>query len=312
MTNKSDLVRLHKAIADAGVTSRRKAESLIEEGEVKVNGEVVTQLGTKVDTFLDVIEVSGEVVKCNVVDKIYMVMNKPRGYVTTVSDPEGRPTVLDLCSGINTRVFPIGRLDYHSEGLLLMTNDGELANKVMHPKYRVTKVYEVKVFGVVPNELINKLRKGFRFEDGLCKPKSVRVIKFLRNKTWLEFRLQEGKNREIRRLCEACGLTIDKLKRIAIEGLSINGIAPGKWNLITKKQLYKKLGFNQNGEPLPERPEYRSPKKSAKKSRKRGSFLRADRKEYYAYRKENYQGTMQRRKSQARDVDGNRADPFNS
>jgi 23S rRNA pseudouridine2605 synthase len=225
-------IRLQKYIADCGITSRRKAEIMIREGRVTINGEVITELGTKVNIGNDIVMVDGHLADLAAVEPIYLMLHKPRGFVTTLNDPEGRETVMNLVKEISERIYPIGRLDYLSEGLLLMTNDGEVANMIMHPKYNVTKVYEVKVFGSVTETILNT---------------SVRVIKQLTTKTWLEFRLNEGKNREIRRLCEAVGLTVDKLKRLAIGGLSIEGVAPGNFRLMSKQQLLGYIGINEDG-----------------------------------------------------------------
>ena len=174
---------------------------------------------------------------------MYVLLHKPRGYMTTISDPEGRKTVMDLCKEVTERIYPVGRLDYLSEGLLLLTNDGNLANLVMHPRFNVTKVYEVKVFGAVSLAIQKRLREGVELDDGFVKPFSVRVIKQLPTKTWLEFRLIDGRNREIRRICEACGLTVDKLKRVAIEGLTIDGIKPGGYRFVTKKFILDALNM---------------------------------------------------------------------
>ena len=248
MTNESGLkVRLQKFIADCGVTSRRKAEHLITQGRVTINGEVVMELGTKVDPKNDVVMVDGHLADLNAVEPIYLMLHKPRGFVTTLNDPEGRETVMDLVKDVSERIYPVGRLDYLSEGLLLMTNDGEVANMIMHPKYNVQKVYEVKVFGSVTETILNKLRAGAYLEEGFVKPTSVRVIKQLPTKTWLEFRLNEGRNREIRRLCEAVGLTVDKLKRLAIGGLTIEGVAPGKYRLMSRNQMLNLIGLNSDG-----------------------------------------------------------------
>ena len=240
-------IRLQKYIADCGITSRRKAEVMIREGRVTINGEVVMELGTKVNIGSDIVMVDGHLADLDAVEPIYLMLHKPRGFVTTLSDPEGRETVMNLVKEISERIYPIGRLDYLSEGLLLMTNDGELANMIMHPKYNVTKVYEVKVFGSVTETILNKLRAGAYLEEGLVKPTSVRVIKQLPTKTWIEFRLNEGRNREIRRLCEAVGLTVDKLKRLAIGGLSIEGVAPGNFRLMSKDQMLGYIGLNADG-----------------------------------------------------------------
>lgn len=240
-------VRLQKYISDCGITSRRKAEGLITQGRVTVNGDVVMELGTKVDPNNDVVLVDGHLADLNAVEPIYLMLHKPRGFVTTLSDPEGRETVMNLVKEISERIYPIGRLDYLSEGLLLMTNDGEFANMIMHPKFNVTKVYEVKVFGSVTETIINKLKAGAYLEEGFVKPTSVRVIKQLPTKTWIEFRLNEGRNREIRRLCEAVGLTVDKLKRLAIGGLSVEGVSPGNYRLMSKAQMLGYIGLNEDG-----------------------------------------------------------------
>ena len=290
----SHLMRLQKYIADCGVTSRRKAEVLISEGRVTVNNQKVTELGTKVDPTSDIISVNGEVIDLLTVDHVYMVMNKPRSYVTTVSDPEGRKTVMDLIP-VKTRVFPVGRLDYLSEGLLLFTNDGDLGHKIMHPSFEIVKTYEVKVFGKVNDIILKRLRAGTHGPDGVLKPKSVRVIEQLPNKTWLEFRLSEGKNREIRRICEDAGVTIDKLRRVAIGNLSIDGIQVGKWEYLTKAQLLKALGINKDGSKRLDYVEYDSRKKTIdvkKSSRKQKEAKFADAKEFNRYRKDEYYETI--------------------
>lgn len=239
------MVRLQKFIADAGITSRRKAEDLITQGRVKVNGLRVTELGTKVNPSDDVVMVDGNPIDQSDINKVYVLLNKPRSVMTTVSDPEGRKTVMDFVGEVPERIYPVGRLDYLSEGLLLMTNDGELANQVIHPSSNIEKVYEVKVFGAISQGLLKKLRDGAQTDDGFLKPKAVRVIKQLAAKTWLEFRLTEGKNREIRKICEANGLTVDKLKRVAIGGLTVEGIRPGGMRYLSKKQLIDLVGLGE-------------------------------------------------------------------
>lgn len=294
-SNQDISVRLQKVIADCGVTSRRKAEGYILDGRVEVNGRIVTELGTKVNPHKDTIAVDGAQLELLSVDKIYIVMNKPRAYMTTLSDPEGRPTVMDLIFGVNQRIFPVGRLDYLSEGLLILTNDGDLANMIMHPKYEVEKVYEVKVFGHVNEGILARIKRGVMTEDGLLKPKSVRVIEQLPNKTWLEFRLNEGKNREIRKICDAVELTVDKLRRVAIEGLNIQSLTPGKYMFTTRKELLKALGMNEKGEKFTNR-RFVSAKKSlnVEKVSKIVSktALPADNKKFQSFRKENYYETV--------------------
>lgn len=294
-SNQDIAVRLQKVIADCGVTSRRKAEGLILDGRVEVNGKIVTELGTKVNPHKDTIQVDGNTLELMAVDKVYLVMNKPRAYMTTLSDPEGRPTVMELIYGVKQRIFPVGRLDYLSEGLLILTNDGDLANMIMHPKYEVEKVYEVKVFGHVNEGILAKIKRGVMTEDGLLKPKSVRVIEQLPNKTWLEFRLNEGKNREIRKICDAVELTVDKLRRVAIEGLNIQSLPVGQYMFTTRKELLKALGLNEQGVKVMNRTFV-----SAKKSLNVGKVAKivaktarpADDKKFQSFRKENYYETV--------------------
>jgi 23S rRNA pseudouridine2605 synthase len=290
------LVRLQKFIADAGITSRRKAEDLILAGRIKVNEVKVTKLGTKVDTEKDIVEYNGEVISSARVDHVYLLMNKPRGCVTTVSDPEGRKTVMDYVK-INTRVFPVGRLDYLSEGLLLLTNDGDLANKIMHPRFEITKTYEVKVFGKVTPALLKKLKEGIHAHDGHLRPQSVRVIEVLPNKTWLEFRLNEGKNREIRRICEASGLVIDKLKRVAIGAVDVVGIKPGDWTYVHKVDLLKSLGIKKDGTKLETGMQYISPKKTVQlgkiSTRIQKNAVVANDQKYKRYKKDEYYKTIE-------------------
>jgi 23S rRNA pseudouridine2605 synthase len=295
-SNQGISVRLQKVIADCGVTSRRKAEGYILDGRVEVNGRVITELGTKVNPHTDVIQVDGNTLELLAIDKVYIVMNKPRAYMTTLSDPEGRPTVMELIYGVKQRIFPVGRLDYLSEGLLILTNDGDLANMIMHPKYEVEKVYEVKVFGHVNEGILARIKRGVMTEDGLLKPKSVRVIEQLPNKTWLEFRLNEGKNREIRKICDAVDLTVDKLRRVAIEGLNIQGLPPGQYMFTTRKELQKALGLNDDGSKFTKR-SFISVKKTlnvAKVAKIVSKTARpADDRKFQTFRKENYYETVQ-------------------
>lgn len=294
-SNQDLSIRLQKVIADCGITSRRKAEGLILDGRVSVNGNTVTELGTKVDPYHDTIQVDGNTLELAAVDKVYLVMNKPRAYMTTLSDPEGRPTVMELIYGVKQRIFPVGRLDYLSEGLLILTNDGDLANMIMHPKYEVEKVYEVKVFGHVNEAILAKIKRGVMTEDGLMKPKSVRVIEQLPNKTWLEFRLNEGKNREIRKICDAVDLTVDKLRRVAIEGLNIQTLPVGQYMFTTRKELLKSMGLNEHGEKVIKR-NFISAKKSlnvGKVAKIVASTARpADDKKFQSFRKDSYYETV--------------------
>jgi 23S rRNA pseudouridine2605 synthase len=277
-------VRLQKYIADCGITSRRKAEDLIVQGRVKINGATVTLLGTKVDPEKDTVLVDGSLADHRTVEKLYILLHKPRGFVTTVSDPQGRDTVMDLVREVSERVYPVGRLDYLSEGLLILTNDGEVANTIMHPRHEVIKVYEVKIFGVLDPQMLYKLREGVTVEGELLKPLSVRPLKQLDNKTWVEIRLAEGKNREIRRICEALGITIDKLRRVAIGNLTINGIAPGRYVYLSKRDIYNGLNLKSD---------YFSPKKSITiKARKSSDKKMVNDDSYRKYRKDTYNSVM--------------------
>ncbi len=305
---KQDLsIRLQKFIADCGFTSRRKAEDLITQGKVKVNGETVTILGTKVTPGTDLVEIDGTPLDPQTVQKVYIVLNKPRGCVTTLSDPEGRPTVMEYCHEITERIYPVGRLDYLSEGLLILTNDGELANLVMHPRYSIIKTYEVKIFGSVTMNILEKLRAGVKLEDGFVKPKSVRVIEQLPGKTWVEFRIGEGKNREIRRMCEALGLTIDKLRRVAIEGLSIDDIRPGQYKILTKRELLNALGIDKNGVKKDSTKTYVSTRKSVDLKKKKFQQLTAtpaDDERFHKFRKETYFSTAKTIQEKKKLLDG--------
>jgi len=234
--------RLQKIIAAAGIASRRRAEQLIQAGQVSVNGKVVTELGTKADPQHDHIRVSGKLLKRSE-EHIYLLVNKPKGYVTTVSDPEGRPTIMDLLRGVNSRVYPIGRLDYLSEGLVLMSNDGALAEKLMHASSHVPKTYLVKVSGQPSTEDIEKLRQGVTLrplkprpgekkrgsEDRTVKtaPAKIRAAREGAN-PWYEVTLIEGRNRQIRRMFEEIGHHVEKIKRIRYGPLELD-VEPGKF-----------------------------------------------------------------------------------
>ena len=290
LNNSSKVLRLQKYIADCGFTSRRKAEDLIKQGKVKVNGVISSELGVKVDPTNDVVSIDGQVLDRDSIQKHYILLNKPRGVMTTLSDPEGRTTIMDYVKEISERIYPVGRLDYLSEGLLLLTNDGEMANMIMHPSYNITKVYEVKVFGAVNDVILKKLRNGIVFQGHKLKPLSVRIIKQLPNKTWLEFRLGEGRNREIRNICEGCGLTVDKLRRVAIESLSIEDVGPGKYMFLTKKELLKALGMEASGVRITSKKDYISKKKSiqVKKRNFGDKDVFADDSSFRKFRKDTY------------------------
>lgn len=233
--------RLQKILASAGVCSRRKAEELILLGQVTVNGAVVNTLGAKADPRNDTIAVDGKVVDLEGQERLYFLLNKPRGYITTTNDPQGRPTVMELLKGVEERVYPVGRLDYASEGLILLTNDGEMANRLMHPSSGVRRLYAVKVKGRATDEQIRLLRKGMQLSDGFVKPLRVRRDEKLENKEWVQIEVTEGKNLEIRRMLAVVGLEVDRLRRIGIGPLNINQVAVGKFVSLTRRQVEEVL-----------------------------------------------------------------------
>ncbi|MBE9532437.1 MAG: rRNA pseudouridine synthase, partial [Proteobacteria bacterium] len=216
--------RLQKIIATAGVSSRRKAEEMIQEGRVTVAGKRVTQLGTKADPLKDRIEVDGKPIN-PLGEKTYVLLYKPRGTISSASDPEGRPVVTDLIKkAIKARLYPVGRLDYDTEGVLLLTNDGELTTKLIHPKYAIEKKYLVKVRGVPAEKTLAKLRAGVRLEDGLTAPARVRFVRSTKENSWIEIVVTEGRNHLIKRMCLAVRHPVSKLKRLEFAGLNLRGL----------------------------------------------------------------------------------------
>ncbi|GGH79156.1 23S rRNA pseudouridine2605 synthase [Pullulanibacillus pueri] len=220
--------RLQKVIAQAGVTSRRKAETLITEGKVKVNGKVVKELGTKVSGH-DTIEVNGIPIEREA--PVYYLLYKPTGVISSVSDDKGRKVVTDFFYDIQERIFPIGRLDYDTSGVLLLTNDGDFANLLMHPRYKVEKEYIVKVGGIPTKSSLRKLEKGIRLEDGVTAPAVVKLISSDRQKNTavLSVTIHEGRNRQVRRMFEALGHRVLKLKRERYAFLTVQSMAPGEF-----------------------------------------------------------------------------------
>ncbi len=229
--------RLQKILAAAGVASRREAEKLITAGKVKVNGKVVTELGSKFDAARCRITVEGNPVKAE--KKVYYLFYKPRGVVTTMSDPQGRRTVADYMKDMPERVFPVGRLDYNTEGLLLLTNDGDLAQKLMHPSHEVNKTYVVKVPGIVPDEKFDMLRMGVKLEDGMTAPAVVNLLTYdhEKNITLFNITIHEGRNRQVRRMCDFIGFPVRELKRTKMGTLTLAGLGRGKYRELTEKEL---------------------------------------------------------------------------
>lgn len=226
--------RLQKVMAAAGIASRRASEDLIASGRVTVNGEVAT-LGQKVDASTDVILVDGERVNVHP-DLVYVMLNKPQRVVTTADDPEGRPTVMDLIN-LPQRLFPVGRLDQDTEGLLLLTNDGELAHALTHPSYEVERVYLALVPGPVRKKLLADLRAGIELEDGLAKPKRARVLEEEKSKALLEVVMTEGRKREVRRMLGNLGLKVERLARVSFGGVELGDLRQGKWRFLTQQEI---------------------------------------------------------------------------
>ena len=225
-------VRLQKVIAQAGVASRRKAEGLIAQGRVTVNGQPVTTMGTTVDPSVDVVVVAGRRLPRHA-PLLYVLLHKPRGYLTTCDDERGRPTVFDLLKRQPVRLFPVGRLDVNSEGLLLLTNDGRLANRLLHPRYRIPRIYLVKIQGVLTDQEVEQLRRGVVLDDGKTLPAQVRVMRQAEKSCWLRLTLYEGRHRQIHRMLQHCGgYSIKRLQRLAIGPLTLAGLSPGNYRVL--------------------------------------------------------------------------------
>ncbi|HCB69574.1 MAG TPA: rRNA pseudouridine synthase [Persephonella sp.] len=230
-------MRLNRFIARSGYCSRRKADQLIEMGKVKVNGKVVKDFGYRVDTEKDRVEIDGKLIKLEL-KKVYIKLYKPRGYLTQLGkDKFGRKTLTDLFKevGIKDNVFPAGRLDYESEGLLLLTNDGDFANMIMHPKSKIKKTYVVKVKGRVNLESFNRMRKGALLEDGFIKPDEIKILKKGKNYTWLEITIHSGKKRIIRRFTKYFGYPVERLIRTRIGSIELGSLKEKEWKYIDEK-----------------------------------------------------------------------------
>ena len=230
-------IRLQKFLANSGICSRRKAEEYILAGKVKVNGKIITELGTKVNPAKDEVTFEGKVVK-NVEDKIYILLNKPIGYVTTAKDQFNRETVLDLIN-IKEKVVPVGRLDMYTSGALILSNDGEFIYKVTHPKYEIEKAYNVTLKGNVTEEEIKALEKGVKIEDYVSGKAKVKILKIDEEKdvSRIEIIIHEGKNREVRKMCNAIGKKVLALHRSRIGNLNVKDLKIGEWKYLNNKQI---------------------------------------------------------------------------
>ncbi len=226
--------RLQKVLAAAGIGSRRACEELIAQGRVAVNGEIAS-LGDKADRQGDVVTLDGERINVDP-DLVYVLLNKPRGVITTADDPEGRPTVMDLIN-LPQRLFPVGRLDQDTEGLLLLTNDGELANALTHPSYEVERLYVALIAGAVRRETIARLRQGVELDDGFARPRRVRLLEQEAGRSLVEVVMTEGRKREVRRLLGALDLKVERLARVAYGGVELGELRQGKWRFLTQAEI---------------------------------------------------------------------------
>ncbi|HUP44115.1 MAG TPA: pseudouridine synthase [Thermoanaerobaculia bacterium] len=256
------LERLQKIIAHAGFASRREAETMIREGRVTVNGDVITELGSRANAARDHIKVDGKLITRAETHR-YILIYKPKEVMTTVEDPQGRRTVIDLIRGVRERIYPVGRLDYHSEGLVLLTNDGDLAFKVSHPKHGSVKTYHVKVRGVPESRIIEKLERGITIEGKRTLPCEIGRMKTTgRNdeegNSWFEVKLREGRTHQIRKMFQAVGHPVSKLRRVAIGPISDPKLTPGVWRELTKQEV-KMLATMKDARPARPRRATRRP-----------------------------------------------------
>jgi 23S rRNA pseudouridine2605 synthase len=228
-------MRLQKILSEMGIASRRKAEEIIMEGRVTVNGRTAT-IGMKADPSRDHVKVDGKLLTRRE-PKVYIVFNKPKNVVTSLHDPEGRPTVKDFLRGVKYKIFPVGRLDYDSEGLLLLTNDGDFAQAILHPSKKIPKTYLLKVKGIPGDEEIGKLRKGLMLEDGLTAPAKARKVRMTENNTWLEMAIHEGKKRQIRRMLDKIGHPVLRLRRTRINGIGLGRLESGAFRYLSHEEI---------------------------------------------------------------------------
>ncbi len=237
-----EIVRLQKYIAMSGEASRRAAEKLISEGRVSVNGSIVSEQGVKVEIGCDTVTLDGKPVEIKN-KKYYIMLNKPVGYVSTAKDQFDRPTVVDLVKkDIGTRIFPVGRLDYDTEGLILMTNDGDFTYRITHPKYHVEKTYIAVIKGGMKISDINKLRRGIKVEDYTTSPAQVEIMDAVEGYTYVKITIHEGKNRQVRKMFDTLGYTVTALQRISIGQVELGNLPLGRWRHLTAHEINCLLG----------------------------------------------------------------------
>jgi pseudouridine synthase len=230
------LERIQKILARAGIASRREAERMVLEGRVVVNGKVVDQLGCKADVLKDHIKVDGKRLS-RIEPKITLLLNKPRNYLSTVKDPAGRPTVMDLLKGIKWRVYPIGRLDFDSEGVLLLTNDGDLAYHLSHPKFSIPRTYWAKVEGIPEKKELMRLKRGVMLEDGEARVVSIHIVRQMEKHSWIQAVIDEGRNHLVKRMFSAIGHSVLKLKRVGFGPIRLEDLPAGQYRHLTDEEM---------------------------------------------------------------------------
>ncbi len=265
--------RLQKVLARAGVASRRAAEQLIVAGRVSVNGKLVTELGTRVHPGRDEVRVDGKAILAE--EPVYYALHKPPKMITSLSDPEGRPCVGDLAREVDERIFPVGRLDWDAEGLLLLTNDGALANRLTHPRYGVPRTYDAKVRGAPSEAVLEALRAGVRLEDGMARPESVERVGRAKKNTWVRVVVAEGRPHLVKRLLEAVGHPVQRLRRVAYGGVLLERLEPGELRPLTAAEVRvleasakgapKSGPAPRKGAPAGKRPDRRAPRDAGAK-----------------------------------------------
>lgn len=263
--------RLQKILARAGVASRRAAEELILAGRVKVDGRVVTELGTRADPRRARVEVDGRRVTAEPL--VYIVLHKPKNVMCTLRDPQGRPTVIDYVRNVGVRLVPVGRLDFHTSGVLLLTNDGDFAEGLMHPRRSVPKVYVTKVQGELDDRALERWRRSIVIDGRATRPAEVKRLRTVQGKTWLEITLREGRNRQVRRLGEASGSEVMRLARVAYAGIGVDGLRPGQWRHLRVEELVdlkRAFGVPARVRPaeLPSKPRPNAPGRAERRSHK--------------------------------------------
>ena len=228
-------MRLQKFLAHAGIASRRASEDIIRQGRVTINGKTITDMGVSV-SYNDLVTVDGKQIE-NEEEKIYIILNKPVGYVSSAKDQFGRPTVLDLVRDIDIRLYPVGRLDYDTSGLILLTNDGDFTYQLTHPKHEIDKVYEALISGTPTKDEIKMFEVGLRIEDYTTSPAKIVIKEIIKNNALVHVTIHEGKNRQVRKMCEAIGHNVLTLKRIAIGPIALNDLPEGKWRRLSEVEL---------------------------------------------------------------------------